>query len=45
MKNISTIRTIALIALAGVSLAACNTLHGAGEDTTDAGHAVERAAD
>ncbi len=45
MKTISKVRVAALIALAGVSLAACNTVHGMGEDTSDAGHAVERAAD
>jgi predicted small secreted protein len=45
MKTISKVRIVALIALAGVSLAACNTFHGMGEDTSDAGHAVERAAD
>lgn len=41
----STIRATALILLTGLSLAACNTVHGMGEDTSAAGHAVERAAD
>ena len=43
--NRSTIRTAALMLLASLSLAACNTVHGMGEDTSAAGHAVERAAD
>ena len=42
----STLRAAALlIMLSGAGLTACNTVHGMGEDTSAAGHAVERAAD
>ena len=43
MKN--TIRFTALLVLVGLGLSACNTVHGMGEDTSAAGHAVQRAAD
>lgn len=38
------IRTLALALFAALSLAACNTMHGAGEDISSAGHAVSSTA-
>lgn len=37
--------TVGLIATTGVSLSACNTVEGAGEDIEGAGEAIEDAAD
>jgi entericidin B len=36
---------IALVVSAAASLAACNTIHGAGKDVERAGEAVEKGAD
>ena len=44
MKNIAIVRATALILLTGLALSACGTMRGAGEDTTAAGNAVQRAA-
>jgi predicted small secreted protein len=34
-----------LLTALGISVVGCHTVHGAGEDITGAGHAIERAAD
>ena len=39
------IRTLVLALLATLSLAACNTMRGAGEDVSSAGHAVSNTAE
>jgi len=39
------IRTLVLVVVATLSLAACNTMHGAGEDISSAGHAVSNTAE
>lgn len=38
------IRTLALALVAALSLAACNTMQGAGKDISSAGHAVSNTA-
>ena len=46
MKTIlSTMMLTAILAIGGLSLTACNTVEGAGQDIQSAGHAVEDAAD
>lgn len=42
MKNF---RIVALILLTGMTLSACHTMHGVGEDTSAAGRSIQRAAD
>ncbi len=37
-------RTYLLLVLVAVGLSACNTIHGAGQDLSSAGHAVSTAA-
>ncbi len=47
MKRRNVFRSLCVIGLAvfGLSLTACNTVEGAGEDIQDAGDAIEDAAD
>lgn len=39
------IRGLALVLIAALSLAACNTMQGAGKDISSAGHAVSNTAE
>lgn len=41
--NTSKILTMAFIAIAGLSMSACNTIEGAGQDIENAGEAVQGA--
>ena len=47
MKTATLWRRAALLALAGalLGLAACNTVAGFGQDVSDAGHAIKKAAE
>ena len=46
MSRKKTLPLVALVALIGaMSLSACNTVRGAGQDVTAAGHAVSRTAE
>lgn len=42
--NIAKILTMAFIAISGLSISACNTIEGAGQDVENAGEAVQDAA-
>lgn len=45
MKKITQKSFLALVLLALMTLGACNTIHGAGEDISKGGQAIERGSD